>query len=665
MLQRRRLNRPHRSATATVLATALIGSAIVSGNQILHTQSDAIDPVDAALSTASFDSGDNVLVDDPAIKTQGDGEGPRTVKQFTRDEEFSQFALTWTGSKDVAAFVRSQRADGSWSEWFPAEPIETASHSEKTGTDLIYVEPTHTVQVSVSGIDIVTPPPADPAAPAATPSDTNNAANAVAPLPTNFGAIKPVAEVAPASDFEAVFIDGGESSLPANGIQLTADSDGMPRVISRAGWGADESLRCSSPTYDDDVKAIVIHHTAGSNNYTETQAPGIVRGVYKYHAQTLGWCDIGYQSLADKYGNLYEGRYGGLNKPVEGAHAGGFNENTWAISMMGNYDTVQPTKVMINAVGELAGWRAKVAGFDPTGSTTHYSEGSSYTFYPYGTPVVLKNIFAHRDVGNTTCPGQYGYAQMDTIRSIAKAKYDSIISSFGTTPSISSTTTEATTSAATTTSKPASIADASEVKLNNEPTPANAKTVDTLVDDSLVDNLTAQGLKLDTSLLATAGTLAAAGVAAAASQGLLGNIDTVGDLTVAQGLKISDIQPVVKEVVSFIDDPTLNQAYNTLNATLGPVLGEPRSGLNTYINKGNEVTYVLFDQGIMLSSELTGVQALWGEIANLWAQQGFDAGPLGLPLKQEYRDGNKLRVDFQGGYVTFDPATGALDATLH
>src|SRR5699024_3116352 len=140
----------------------------------------------------------------------------------------------------------------------------------------------------------------------------------------------------------------------------------------------------------------------------------------------LGWCDIGYQSLVDKYGNIYEGRAGGMTNAVQGAHAGGFNQNTWAISMIGDYSYNAPPQETINAVGELAGWRAKVAGFDPTGTDTHYSEGTSYAKYSSGTPVVLKNIFAHRDVGLTACPGDAGYAQMGNIRQIAKAKYDSL-----------------------------------------------------------------------------------------------------------------------------------------------------------------------------------------------------------------------------------------------
>lgn len=699
MLHKRRLGTPQaRPVTSAILAAALVASAAagVEATKILQTQGSSIDPVTPTMSTESLASGDSVVVDDPAIAAQGEGDGPRTVKQFTKDQEFSQFALTWTGQKDIAAYFRGQRADGSWTEWFNAEPLDYSSDASgaKNGTDLIYIEPTKTVQVSLSGVDLTsannsasvqTPadgqgsqtPSADAAAPAApavpaaestTATTAPAATGGTAPLPTNFGDIKPVAETdstaTSANDIEAVFMDGGESELPANGINLAADSDGMPRVISRAGWGADESMRCSNPEYDDHTAAIVIHHTAGSNNYTEAEAPGIVRGIYAYHAQTLGWCDIGYQSLADKYGNLYEGRYGGLNKSVHGAHAGGFNSNTWAISMLGNYDTVQPTAAMIKSVGELAGWRAKVGGFDPTGTDTHYSEGSSYTFYPSGTKVTLPNIFAHRDVGTTACPGQYAYAQMDTIRQYAKSKYNSILSGTSTSGGgLTTTTPKATATAAAPTTTQAQSTGGTTNTGNTgatSNTATNATTATELLDTLI--NSSSNGNTSNAASLGTAGSLAALALGLAASQGALGDVSTVGNVQVVNGLKLSQITPILSDVATVLGDPQMSATVNSVASTLGNVLGSPRSGVTTYAStNGETVKYALFDNGIVVDSPSTGAQALWGAIGDAWASQGFDLGPLGLPTTQEYSTGSLTRVDFQNGYITYDPATGKVD----
>ncbi|WP_413464532.1 peptidoglycan recognition protein [Corynebacterium sp. 21KM1197] len=448
--QRRHLIAPRRTSTlAVILSTSLVVTAALGiGTGIIPTDVTGAAPVAASESSVSFAEGTNVVVNDPAIATQGEGEAARTVKEFSREEPFSMFALTWNGQRDIAAFVRAQAADGSWGPWYNAEPLDETAPTGTTGTELIYVEPTNRVQVSVAGVDVVgAPAPAEEApapapveaapaevapvevAPAETPAPEASASATPeptgAPLPTNYGDIKPVAEVADAADLQAVFIDG---NAQGGGIALAAESEsyGMPEVVSRAGWGADESIRCQDATVDDQVSALTIHHTAGSNNYSQAQAPGVVRSIYQYHAQTLGWCDIGYNALVDKYGTIYEGRYGGLNQAVQGAHAGGFNQNTWGISMMGNYESITPPQETLDAVGRLAGWRAALAGFDPTGEDLHYSEGTSFTKYAYGTEVTLPNIFAHRDVGLTTCPGDAGYAQMDTIRAIAKETYDSL-----------------------------------------------------------------------------------------------------------------------------------------------------------------------------------------------------------------------------------------------
>lgn len=97
-----------------------------------------------------------------------------------------------------------------------------------------------------------------------------------------------------------------------------------------------------------------------------------------------------------------------------------------------------------------------------------------------------------------------------------------------------------------------------------------------------------------------------------------------------------------------------------MNTNYGAVLGEPRGGLNTA-----DATYALFDNGIVLDeSGSAEARALWGAIGDVWAGQGFDLGPLGMPLNEQYNEGDLVRVDFEGGYVTFDPATGDVDVKL-
>ena len=193
----------------------------------------------------------------------------------------------------------------------------------------------------------------------------------------------------------------------------------VPTIINRAAWGADESMRGGVPLYDNGIRAGIVHHTATENDYSPGDSAAIVRGIYGYHTRTLGWGDIAYNALVDRYGQVFEGRFGGMTRPVQGSHTGGFNRNTWAVAMIGNFVDVPPTPAQLHAVGLLLGWRLAMDGVDPRGTVKLTSAGGPYTFFPRGAQPTLPNIFAHRDVGGTACPGNVGYGSLDRIRDIA------------------------------------------------------------------------------------------------------------------------------------------------------------------------------------------------------------------------------------------------------
>ncbi|MEU4314809.1 N-acetylmuramoyl-L-alanine amidase [Nocardia sp. NPDC024068] len=323
------------------------------------------------------------------------------VKELTREQPFSMVALTAPELANTTVMIRAKQPDGGWGQWYEASPIDGAdgvTPGGPAGTDPIYVGNTTAVQVLVTRKPQQSP-------------------NSGGPLERN-----PAAAGTPQAppDLTAVLIDPGRGAVDDHLENIAAAlPDGGPRVIARNQWGADESIRCQEPTYDDGLGGITVHHTAGRNDYSKAESAGIVRAIYAYHSQTLGWCDMGYNALVDKYGQIFEGRYGGLNRTVQGAHAGGFNENTSGVAIMGDYQVEQPTDASIEAVGKFVGWRARTAGLDPKGNTTMYSEGTEFTPYPQGAEVKLPVVFAHRDVGNTSCPGDAAYAQMDRIRTIA------------------------------------------------------------------------------------------------------------------------------------------------------------------------------------------------------------------------------------------------------
>ncbi|WP_432549034.1 N-acetylmuramoyl-L-alanine amidase [Kineococcus arenarius] len=189
-----------------------------------------------------------------------------------------------------------------------------------------------------------------------------------------------------------------------------------PTIRTRAAWGADETLRKSSASYSGTLKAAVVHHTADPGSYTQAQVPAVIRGMYRYHTVTLGWADLGYNFVVDRFGGIWEGRAGGTTRPVVGAHAGGFNVDTFGVSMMGDYTSVAPSAACLESIAQVIAWKFSLHGIDPAGTTRLTSAGGGTARYAKGTTVTLRTVSAHRDVGYTACPGNVGFTKMDSIR---------------------------------------------------------------------------------------------------------------------------------------------------------------------------------------------------------------------------------------------------------
>lgn len=68
----------------------------------------------------------------------------------------------------------------------------------------------------------------------------------------------------------------------------------------------------------------------------------ILRAIYAYHTQSQGWSDIGYNLLVDRFGRIWEGRSGGIGRPVIGAHTYGYNEESSAMSAIGSFEVARP-----------------------------------------------------------------------------------------------------------------------------------------------------------------------------------------------------------------------------------------------------------------------------------------------------------------------------------
>ena len=188
----------------------------------------------------------------------------------------------------------------------------------------------------------------------------------------------------------------------------SADADTL-NVISRAQWGADESLGSDRVTIADEVHMGIVHHTAhrsgsAANNYSRSEAPGIMRAMHRYHTEALGWRDLGYNVVVDRFGNVYEGRKGGFERGVVGAHAAGFNTGSFGVSVIGNFTNEQASSAALEALTQVVGIKSAIHGINPNGWTNQVGDNS---WQP--------TIVGHRDVGNTACPGQI-HDVLDDIR---------------------------------------------------------------------------------------------------------------------------------------------------------------------------------------------------------------------------------------------------------
>jgi len=187
-----------------------------------------------------------------------------------------------------------------------------------------------------------------------------------------------------------------------------------PPILSRADWGANESLRFSNgsetwpPAFAPTTK-LIVHHTDTSNDYADQAgAEAQIRSIYYYHSVTQGWGDIGYNFLIDKFGNIWVGRAGGPRKPVIGAQVYGFNHLSTGVSVIGNFEEAKPGRRVLRSVGRLLGWKLGLHGVRVPSRVAMNGEW-------YGA------INGHRDAGQTLCPGTYLYRRLPAIRRYAAA----------------------------------------------------------------------------------------------------------------------------------------------------------------------------------------------------------------------------------------------------
>ena len=231
------------------------------------------------------------------------------------------------------------------------------------------------------------------------------------------------------SDLELVLIDPGRASGDSNptaptlrSAEAEPESAPQPRLYTRADWGANNDWRNGEPVYMRRLKQIHVHHTATGNSYSKADVPGIIRGMYRYHTKTLGWFDIGYNFLVDRFGRSWVGRSGGPKRLVRGAHTLGFNQVSVGIAMIGNLENRKPWGRAVKKLRRLAAWKLDKYDRKAVGKVWVRSTGSDK--YREGKMVHLPAIDGHRDTNDTACPGQRLYDRLPGIRRHTQARMD-------------------------------------------------------------------------------------------------------------------------------------------------------------------------------------------------------------------------------------------------
>ena len=283
--------------------------------------------------------------------------------------------------------------DGEWTPWTPFEIDDSAgpdfgteeARNAKAGTEPLIVSDDEKAEVRTSG-----------------------------------GEVEVSTVVAEATD-ESASVGGTVENAAFSGdasAQSAAVDNGL-KYVSRKDWGANEKIVGKIATTKQN-KALTLHHTAGKSAYSRSEVPGILRGIQNYHVKSRGWSDIGYNMLVDRFGTIYEGRSGGFDTGIVGAHAAGANTGTFGVAVLGTYSSRAVPTAVTDAVAKIAVWQGQRWNYDPTTKFQYTSGGGGSSRFKPGTKVTLPRIFAHRDVGRTDCPGNSLYSKLGAIRSQTK-----------------------------------------------------------------------------------------------------------------------------------------------------------------------------------------------------------------------------------------------------
>ncbi|MFF4685858.1 FG-GAP-like repeat-containing protein [Streptomyces sp. NPDC001307] len=379
------------------------------------------------------------------LKLESRGSGRKGLGQKDTDR-FSALLLTWDDAHAKAKGTPEVRTrdlkSGKWSGWqkMPDDPYQAdgaeaqRAGAVRGGTASLWTGDSDGVQVRVvnadgseaggqpAGMDVrLLDPGTDPAGgpqPAAFAADVTPTATdpaTTSPTPTDPATTSP----APTDSVSTSASPSPTSTVPAPRPSTVA----KPPIITQAEWGASTDYD-GTPSYGTEIKAAVVHHTGvdSDNTLSCADSRARMRTIQQEHF-ARGYYDIGYNFVVDRCGQIFEGRSGGMDLPVVGAHDIGFNTNTVGISYIGNYMTARPSRAALDSIARIVAWKFGMYGIDPTGKVTLTSgspKGQDGNLIDQGQQITLPRVFGHRDTNSTLCPGDNLYKKLSLIATLAK-----------------------------------------------------------------------------------------------------------------------------------------------------------------------------------------------------------------------------------------------------
>jgi hypothetical protein len=296
--------------------------------------------------------------------------------------------VQWAGPRAARIEMRARRRGGRWSRWALAsvaghEPDRPAGRSAEFGEPL-WFGPADEVQL--------------------------RAGRAVSGVRLHFVA----AGAVPAAAGMHRFITAAPYGLVD--VNLPA-GPGQPPIIARSAWAGRRHPPASGPYYGS-IELAFVHHTENPNGYSPGQVPGMLLAIYDYHRFTRGYFDIAYNFVIDAYGRIWEARAGGVDQPVVGAHAGGYNSVSTGVAILGSFMSAQPSPAAMTALQRVLAWKLALHGVPPQGRVRVEVNPSDAFYTPFapGQRVLLPRIAGHRDGDMTSCPGTDLYRRLPTVR---------------------------------------------------------------------------------------------------------------------------------------------------------------------------------------------------------------------------------------------------------